>query len=256
MAKRTLRPLRAPARRAPATADGRRRRRQLRCGPRRLPRLAARAGNLRVRVRLVPGKAAVSSCATCRLAGRRMKSFLVVGNPENRRVTAFVEAATSLAAQVRVVSWLDVIADPNLLLAGDGQPLTVRLDSWGENLEVERAFLRRGLRCAAERGAAQRLKLDEIVPATAERGRIAAPRQQHLGVLAVLADLERVLAERPTWTCAQPIAATRTLFDKRATHALCDQIAVRVPQTLESAQAPEELLSSMARAQLQRAYVK
>lgn len=185
-----------------------------------------------------------------------MRSFLVVGNPENRRVTSFVNAATTLGATASVVSWLDVITDAEQLLAFEDRPLTVRLESWGENPEVERALLRRGLRHAAELGAAERLELDAIEAATAERGRIVAPRQQHLGVLAVLKDLERVLEGRPAWSCAQPIAAIRTCFDKRATHALCEKIGVRVPRTLPSASRTEELLSDMARAHVQRAYVK
>ncbi|WP_236239333.1 STM4014 family protein [Streptomyces sp. CC228A] len=62
--------------------------------------------------------------------------FAVVGNPENRRVALFAAAvrAAGLPAP-RVVPWLDVLRGGGAAFAADE---TVRLDSPGENAEVDR----------------------------------------------------------------------------------------------------------------------
>jgi hypothetical protein len=185
-----------------------------------------------------------------------LRDFLVIGNPDNRRVKQFAAAAHGLGASVAIESWRDVIADARCLIDRQERSFWVRVESWGEDTEVERALLRRGLGKLPDGSAASRLGLDAIDAATAEHGRIAAPRQAHAGVLAVLDELGLVLAERPGWHCLQPLSAIRTLFDKPATHALCRKLAIRVPRALPTVSTPEALLAAMTELELRRVFVK
>src|SRR5690349_4198332 len=59
----------------------------------------------------------------------------LVGNPDNRRVTLFVDAARAVGvAPPRVVPWLDVLRGEASFEPGE----TVRVDSPGEDAEVTR----------------------------------------------------------------------------------------------------------------------
>ncbi|MFJ5844745.1 STM4014 family protein [Streptomyces sp. NPDC092903] len=63
--------------------------------------------------------------------------FAVVGNPGNRRVGLFQQAVRAAGLPpARVVSWLDVLDGAAVFLPGE----TVRVDSPGEDAEVERAL--------------------------------------------------------------------------------------------------------------------
>lgn len=67
--------------------------------------------------------------------GAAAPRFAVVGNPENRRVAFFQEAVRAAGpAPARVVSWLQVLGGEASFEPGE----TVRIDSPGENAEVER----------------------------------------------------------------------------------------------------------------------
>ncbi|WP_416976799.1 STM4014 family protein [Streptomyces sp. T028] len=67
---------------------------------------------------------------------RDLPRFAVVGNPENRRVTLFADAVRTAGLPApRVVPWTDVLRDGGADFTGDE---TVRIDSPGENSEVDR----------------------------------------------------------------------------------------------------------------------
>ncbi|MFZ4282727.1 hypothetical protein ACOZD1_22700, partial [Streptomyces rhizosphaericola] len=73
--------------------------------------------------------------------GAEAPRFAVVGNPENRRVAFFEEAVRAAGLPpARVVPWLQVLGGGAAFEPGE----TVRIDSPGENAEVER-LLRGGV---------------------------------------------------------------------------------------------------------------
>jgi len=122
----------------------------------------------------------------------------VIGNPENRRVALWQAALAARGLPpARVCAWRDVLSDGFVARADE----LVRIDSFGEDFEVERMLLARGARFVDE-------PVRDVVE---DLGRIYAPRQHHLGFLDALAELERSGAR-----FLQPIAAIRELFDKRA----------------------------------------
>lgn len=70
--------------------------------------------------------------------------MLIIGNPENRRVTLFQQALQDLGqAPASVISWLDILqnqVDVNSL----SQFSSIRIESPGENFEVEKLILKMG----------------------------------------------------------------------------------------------------------------
>ncbi|MEZ4322820.1 MAG: STM4014 family protein [Myxococcota bacterium] len=151
----------------------------------------------------------------------------VVGNPENRRVLSFVEAAERLGLpRPQVVPWRDVIRDPSVLA---GLPAGgVRLESVGEDVEVAELLLDRGLAAARAWGC------EVVEPGEGRRdfGRVLGPRQAHLGFLAVLDDLEAVLTERGDLTSLQPLDTIRACFDKNVTARVLESAGVPVARAI------------------------
>lgn len=168
--------------------------------------------------------------------------FILLGNPENRRVAAFSAAVleAGLPAPI-VISWLE-LARSGVAAAFahlDHTPAFVRIDSFGENAEVEAELLRLGLD-DVRRTPASRIEAREIRDAVAERGRIVCPRQAHFGLLRLLGELQILFDARPEWVILNPPATIAELFDKRKTSALYAEHGLRVPPAF-AAQNLEEL---------------
>ncbi|MGN2363356.1 STM4014 family protein [Streptomyces luridiscabiei] len=128
--------------------------------------------------------------------------FAVVGNPENRRVAFFQEAVRAAGpAPARVVSWLQVLGGEAVFEPGE----TVRIDSPGENAEVER--LLRGV--------------DDPT-------RVEGSARWYAGFLSAVGEVSRAASAAGAEVLTSPgdIAA---LFDKRLCHALLEDAGVPVP---------------------------
>ncbi len=172
--------------------------------------------------------------------------FLLLGIPENRRVTLFQEAlALEGLPPARVVSWRDFLADARALGSLPDEPLLLRVDSPGEDQAVERALLHRGHEDARHLGchAITPSALDALAPAF---GRILCPRQAHLGFERALGQLEDVLAAHPRWRCLNPPSDIRELFDKRLTSRRYSAMGVPVPEPLQDVTDVDSLLASMS----------
>jgi hypothetical protein len=185
--------------------------------------------------------------------------FVVIGNPTNRRVTMFQAA---LAAQglpaATVIAWRDLVepgAPARVLGALPAEPAIVRIDSAGEEDDLERALLRRGEAPARAEGyaAIDARSIDEI---PRELGRILYPRQQHLGFVAVLREVDAVLATRPAWRVPQPVRAIEELFDKRVTSARWSALGIPVPEALRDVRDPDDLRAKMRAAEWPAVFVK
>ena len=183
--------------------------------------------------------------------------FVVLGNPANRRVTMFQAA---LAAQglppAAVIAWRDLVEPgaPARLLGALPDNAIVRIDSAGEDEDVERALIRRGESAARAEGyvAAIDARRLELIPR--ELGRILYPRQQHLGFVAVLREIDAAL--RPTWRVLQPVRAIEELFDKRVTSAKWNALGIPVPEALPTVRDPDDLRAQMRAAGWPAVFVK
>ena len=167
--------------------------------------------------------------------------MILVGNPENRRVAMFQGALVAQGhAPARVVAWIDLIEPgaPARLLRGD--PL-IRIDSTGENDEVDRALLRRG-EAAARAEAVPVITAAELAATPAELGKIVHPRQHHLGFLAVLAEIEAATTHARV---LPPVPAIRELFDKVAASQRWQALGIPMAPALPVVRTPDELRAAM-----------
>ena len=178
--------------------------------------------------------------------------MIVVGNPENRRVAMFQGA---LLAQghppARVVAWRDLVEPgaPARLLRDD--PM-IRIDSTGENDEVERALVRRGEAAARAEGVPA-ISAAELAAMPAELGKIVHPRQHHLGFLAVLAEIEAATAGVRV---VPPPSAIRELFDKVAASHHWRALGIPMPDALPVVRTPDEVRAAMRERGWTTAFVK
>lgn len=154
-----------------------------------------------------------------------MAHWILLGNPSNRRVTAFCAALDAAGQTFEVCAWSAFLADPGALPWT--QDALFRIDSVGEDPAVEQALLRLGRDRAETEGVW--VASDAEINALPQRfGAILAPRQAHLGFLTALDTLDRCVAERPGWTLLNPTSTIRVCFDKRVAALLLASLGVPV----------------------------
>ncbi len=152
----------------------------------------------------------------------------VVGNPANRRVAFFRQAALRAGlATPRVYAWHDVLTGGPV----PGPEETVRIDSPGEEAEVDRLL----------RGAAAPAQPGEIVG--------GAAAYSGLGVA-----LDRVAAGGGR--LLNPPADIQVLNDKRRCHAVLADAGLPVPAALPPVDSYAQLRAAMAAAGWHRVFVK
>lgn len=175
--------------------------------------------------------------------------FVLIANPESPRARLFQEAVSveTPGARVDVVPWLSIARGAVDLAEVLPRGALLRIESAGQDLEVERALLELGYDDRAAEGAGR----GEILDATAiakqgdERGRIHAPRQVHLGFLRALAKVEAALEARPDVRSMSSPEAIRELFDKRVTSRLYESAGIPVPQRIDGVEGAGDLADRM-----------
>ena len=182
--------------------------------------------------------------------------FVILGNPENRRIALFQAALQTQGFEPAiVVPWLDFLQDPHVLEKIDLEECWFRIDSAGENFEVERALLLLG----AEKGMTQEvawLSPSAIARLTNDRGQILAPRQAHLGFELALKKINRVLKKRPGWRALNPVPDILELFDKRRTSARYSAKGIPVPESLGHIETIGQLEAQMHAMNVPAVFVK
>ena len=183
-------------------------------------------------------------------------SFVIVGNPENRRVGLFQEAlARQDVPPARVIRWLDLARGEDALDGLPDEPAIVRIDSFGEDFDVTRELLRRGEDDARAAGV-WTVPAAEIADHVYDRGRILAPRQEHFGFLRVLADLERALADRPHLRVYPAPRSIERLFDKRACARTFADAGVPIATPIREVTSTDDLRNAMRDGGVRRVFVK
>jgi hypothetical protein len=185
-----------------------------------------------------------------------MPGFVIVGNPESRRVTLFQAALQGLGLPpARIVPWADLIANHadlgGVVRAGD----VVRIESPGKEFAVERALIALG---ADEPDDS---RYDRVSRATAEqlsfdKGAMLYPRQWFLGLRAALARVAQQLAACPPHRLMAAPEDILAMFDKRSCHARLLAAGVPVPRALGAIHGFDELLAAMEQGRCQRVFVK
>ena len=119
--------------------------------------------------------------------------LLIIGNPENRRVVGFAQAAAAGGLSTRIIAHEELVSEPDRLCELPDVPTTlVRIDSAGENARVETMLLGQGYQDVLEYGA-HAISPDELAAREPLRGEVLCPRQYHLGFTRYMKRLESML---------------------------------------------------------------
>jgi hypothetical protein len=183
--------------------------------------------------------------------------FVILGNPENRRVELFQSALGRLGfARAVVVSYADLLCGRASLVEVVTPGAVVRFESTGENWDVERGILNLGAQQVDDEGNDyERLSSQQVAAMEFDRGRIWPQRQWYLGYRALLDEIKRQLADCPPHHLMNHPDDIAMLFDKRRTH---EAIAshVSVPRALPAIRSYDGLLAAMKDAGARRVFVK
>lgn len=188
------------------------------------------------------------------LVSTPIRRFVVLCNPENRRLAFFQAALARFGlAPAEVVSYLDFLRGRTGLALAPGSVL--RIESPGENFEVEKQLLAFGADQDDGDGLASRLSRKDALRLSFDRGRIRHTAQWFSGFRAALVKIKEQLAE----TGAEVMNAPEdilTMFDKRACHALLQTAGIPVPPALDRVNRFEEILEEMAERGWSRVFIK
>jgi len=184
------------------------------------------------------------------------KRFVVVGNPENRRVSLFQAAlARAEIAPARVVSWIDVLTGPDVLGRAVPEGGIVRFESPGEDFAVERELLALGAGVEDE-GESPRISAEAARRLPEDRGLLLHPRQWYLGFREALKRCARALDACPPHLRMNEPDDIAVMFDKRLCHAACERGGVPVPRALGVVRSYDELRARMDERGIHRVFVK
>jgi hypothetical protein len=183
--------------------------------------------------------------------------FVLIGNPENRRVHFFQRALARFGqAPATVISWIDVLRDLGYLEGVLKPEIVLRIDSPGENFEVDKFFLKFGENEPDEFGTPPRISRNEIDRLVLEKGRILHPRQWYLGFRKILREIQKMMQTVPGIRVTHPPSDVEIMFDKRLCHQRCIKHAVPVPFHFERVDSFNELIEKMVSAHVNRVFVK
>lgn len=161
--------------------------------------------------------------------------YLIIGNLENRRVTLFQQALSDLNQPIPYLfSHLSLIHSPEKLLAIPDQPLLIRIDSMGENAELEYALLKLGYQARLQENEQDALSCEVLEQRAYQFGELLAPRQLYLGFVDYLKKLAQIFQQRPQWKLLNNINDIIMLFDKRMASRYYQSLNIPIAESLEN----------------------
>lgn len=180
--------------------------------------------------------------------------FFIVGNPENRRVNAFVESVCgSGTGRVTLISYLDVLRSGFPALKDEGRAV-FRIESPGENMEVRSLLIAKGRIVAGEKqlletragGATEWSDLSEI----------AHTRLWYLGFRALLEELADWLRQFPQLRVMNRPEDIALMFDKVACQRHLQAAGVPVPDFCSGVLSYKALLEVMEEKRWRKVFIK
>lgn len=184
-------------------------------------------------------------------------TFILLGNPENRRVHFFQNALARFdQPPAAIISWLALLRNQVHLEAILRPGVVLRIDSPGENFEVEKLLLEIGENEPDDRETLSRISQKKIRRLIYEKGRILYPRQWYLGFCKMLRKVQAVLQTIPDIRVTHPPSDIEIMFDKRLCHQRCSTHAVPVPPHLGNVCSFDELIVKMVSLQINRVFIK
>jgi YheC/D like ATP-grasp len=182
--------------------------------------------------------------------------FVVLGNLENRRIHLFQQALSRLSLPAAtLVSWQDFLTGRVHLTKCIEPGSVLRIESPGENFEVEKLLLALGVDETVQENSAC-ISKSEAAALTLDPGRIRYSRQWYLGFSAALQQIESQLVECPPSSMMNTPAVVAMIFDKRQCHAHLCENDIPVPYALPPIHCFDDLLEKMHKAGISRVFIK
>lgn len=186
--------------------------------------------------------------------------FILIGNPGSRRVEGFQAAlAQQQLPPARVLSWNKVLRGEESLWDAVSPNSTVRIESPGQDWEVEKLLLSRGVEAIEKENQDSDfdcLSHAQIAKIEFQRGRIWPSRQWYLGFCQALGEIEAQLNRCPPHQALNNTGEIMTMFDKPRCHALLQETGIPVAKSLDIARCFDELVALMRRDNIFRVFVK
>ena len=168
--------------------------------------------------------------------------FLVLGNPENRRIGLFRETCARLGLPAPgVLSWERYLAEGGTLAGQLDQYDVLRIESSGENFEVESSLIRKG--------GGEPVSEEEFL-----KGRIQNHEAWFRGWAKTMAEIDEAVAFRiPIMNSPMEIA---TIFDKYYCQRYLAESGLPVPRILGKATNADAVFRLMESEGVSRVFVK
>ncbi len=181
--------------------------------------------------------------------------WVVIGNPENRRVAFFQQALARLGQPPAAVFAYRDLLEGRIGIESIPGGAIVRIDSPGEDFAVEKLLLLQGEEPAREEGTTY-LTASEIAALPFDRGRILCPRQWYLGLVQVLSAWEASFRRRGDVRLLNAPSEIAVMFDKIACQQLLRSSSVPVPTILGQVAGFDELCEVIESTGVRRLFLK
>jgi len=146
--------------------------------------------------------------------------ILIIGNPDNRRVTFFVEACKENEILCDTFSWIEFLQDPESFREIIFDYDVLKIESFGEDFLVFKMLLLRGAQNAALEKYSF-IEEEKIHQLENEKGLIKYSRQAYLGMKWALAEVNNICQGKIKFLNS-PDAISK-MFDKKETHRCLEQ---------------------------------
>lgn len=179
-----------------------------------------------------------------------LPNFVVVANPENRRVDFLQKALESCNLPPAIlITYADLIAEKDNLDRFISPNYIIRFDSPERNFEIEKAILALGANIP---GKHKKISAKDAVNLEFEKGRIRYPRQWYLGWKHLL---QRSI-ERLNCAVMNHPSDIITMFDKPESHRLFVSHDLPVARSLGKIESYEQLREAIDSQNCSRVFVK
>ncbi|MDZ8105315.1 MAG: STM4014 family protein [Nostoc sp. DedQUE12a] len=187
-----------------------------------------------------------------------MLNFILIANPENRRVGFLQQALAHFnLPPATVVDYADLIAGKQTLEQFNTPNTIIRFDSPEKNFDVDKAIIAEGSREIFSTSNHQHISAEAATKLEFDKGLILYPRQWYLGWRYLLqkweTQLTHLLTNGEFMNHPQDIAV---MFDKPACHERFSRHNIPVPRSLGKIHNYEHLREQMQMQGIERVFIK
>ena len=183
-------------------------------------------------------------------------NFLIIGNPNSKRVAGFQQALHKLGLPAAcVISYVDLLNYRVHLADYVSKGTIVRIESPDRDFEVERLILKRGADETASENY-DNLAGAQVDALTFEKGRILYPRQWYLGYCRALDLIAHQLEDAAQHCLMNSVADIKLMFDKPGCHHFFNANGLSVPNALYGIGSFDELERRMKAKGWHRVFIK